>query len=217
VDAGSGSAPTGVRDSKLLAPAAREALVPRLLRWAVASAVASAGPDEVDAYGIVAALRLAGERALAALGVAPDVVLLDGSHDWLTRPDVQPDLFAGLGPDLDDPVAGPSAGARVAAAYDRALAEGLAPAPRVVTRIKADLACSSVAAASVLAKVARDGHMTALAPRHAAYRWEVNKGYATEDHRDALRRYGPCGEHRRTWALLGDPAGGAEPAEGRGS
>ena len=65
-------------------PAAREALVPRLRRWARAWAVGHAEPEEIDAYGIIAALRLAGRRALAQLPAVPDCVLLDGNHDWLT-------------------------------------------------------------------------------------------------------------------------------------
>ena len=50
--------PAGTRDSKLLRPAARAALVPRIRRWAVASGVGHASPAEIDAVGILAALRL---------------------------------------------------------------------------------------------------------------------------------------------------------------
>lgn len=86
VDAATPTAPAGVRDSKLLAPEVREQLAPRLRRWAVAHAVGHASAGEVDAHGIVRALRLAGRRALEDLGVVPCVVLLDGSHDWLSSP-----------------------------------------------------------------------------------------------------------------------------------
>src|SRR4051795_4283480 len=89
VDAGVRTAPSGVRDSKLLTPSARQALVPRIRRWALASAVGHAGPDEVDAVGILGALRRAARRALAALPAVPDLVLLDGNHDWLTDPTSQ--------------------------------------------------------------------------------------------------------------------------------
>jgi len=86
VDAATRTAPAGLRDSKLLAPEVREELSPRLRRWAVAHAVGHASAGEVDALGIVRALRLAGRRALGALDVVPCVVLLDGSHDWLSTP-----------------------------------------------------------------------------------------------------------------------------------
>ena len=64
VDERTRTAPAGLRDSKLLTPAAREVLVPQLRRWAVAWAVGHAEPAEIDAVGITAALRLAGRRAL---------------------------------------------------------------------------------------------------------------------------------------------------------
>ena len=70
------TAPQGVRDSKLLQPHARERMVPRIERWARAHAVAHASADEIDAVGIIAALRLAGLRALAACGVRPDLMCL---------------------------------------------------------------------------------------------------------------------------------------------
>jgi ribonuclease HII len=165
----------GVRDSKLLTPDARVALVPRIRRWAVAGAVGHASAQEVDDHGLTAALRLAGLRALAALPRTPDVVLLDGNHDWLTPP-AQTELF-------DPP---PSIAVVV---------------PAVVTMIKADLHCASVAAASVLAKTARDAIMIELAAQHPAYGWDENKGYSTPAHLEALRRLGPCAHHRRSWRL----------------
>lgn len=119
IDASVGTAPSGVRDSKLLTPAAREALVPRLRRWALAYAVGHAEPAEIDRHGIIPALRLAGRRALAALPATPTCVLLDGSHDWLSppRPRRSPAGWPGAGTarglevvteplfDLDPPVA----------------------------------------------------------------------------------------------------------------
>ena len=86
IDESSRTAPVGVKDSKLLAPAAREQLVPRIQRWSRAHAVGHAWPNEIDAIGIIAALRLAGRRALGQLQVTPDLVILDGNHDWLTDP-----------------------------------------------------------------------------------------------------------------------------------
>ncbi|MDN5795006.1 MAG: ribonuclease HII [Intrasporangium sp.] len=169
------SAPTGVRDSKLLTERARRGLVPRIHRWAVTDAVGHAGPEEIDEVGIIAALRLAGLRALAALGLVPDLVILDGNHDWLTAP-TDVGLLAFAGP------TGPAT-------------------PPVTTMVKADLKCSSVAAASVLAKVERDELMVALGGRHPAYGWQLNKGYGAPEHLDALTRLGPCELHRRSWRL----------------
>ncbi len=173
VDPGVRRQPTGLRDSKLLPRAAREALVPRIERWARASAVGHASADEIDQIGILAALRLAGERALATLPGEPDLVLLDGNYDWYSRP-----------PRSD---ASPMA----------------APPERVELQVKADLTCASVAAASVLAKVARDRMMGDLHHLYPAYGWHENKGYATPEHISALRELGPCELHRRSWRLPG--------------
>ena len=79
-----------VRDSKELTVQQREALYPKVVAWALASAVGHASPDECDSLGMTAALRLAAERALATLaadGCVPDRIILDGNHDYLGRPD----------------------------------------------------------------------------------------------------------------------------------
>jgi len=68
--------------------------------------------------------------------------------------------------------------------------------------IKADRDCASAAAASVIAKVARDALMVGLHDDLPAYNWVSNKGYASPDHRDAIRTHGISPHHRATWALL---------------
>lgn len=176
------SAPKGVKDSKLLPPHVRERMVPRIERWATAFAVGHASPEEIDEIGIIAALRLAGVRALTSLGEAgwvPDLVILDGNHDWLTPPEGV-GLFA--------------------------FASEAPATPPVTTMIKADLKCSSVAAASVLAKVSRDRIMVGLGDEHPEYGWGDNKGYSAPEHLEALRLHGPSDLHRRSWRLPGTEA-----------
>ena len=58
----------------------------------------------------------------------------------------------------------------------------------------------SIAAASIVAKVERDRAMLALDADWPGYGWASNKGYATADHRAALRRLGPSPHHRRSFA-----------------
>lgn len=167
-----GRPPSGVRDSKLLTALARRRLVPGIEAWAAAYAVGSASPAEVDALGVNDALRLAGLRALGQIDEPPDVVILDGSYDWLS-PGVPTEV-------------------------------GTAVANRgtdVVTRVKADLSCTSVAAASILAKVARDTVMVGLAAEYPGYGWEANKGYSTEAHLTAMRTLGLTPHHRHSWRL----------------
>jgi ribonuclease HII len=84
-----GEMPAGLRDSKLLSEKRREALYPTATSWVQAHAVGLADAREVDEIGIVAALGLAGRRALTALheagvGIMSSVVLLDGNHDYLS-------------------------------------------------------------------------------------------------------------------------------------
>jgi ribonuclease HII len=179
IDEKTRSAPSGVRDSKLLTAAARERLVPRIQRWAISYGVGHASPVEIDAFGMTAALRLAGQRALAQLAGEAGVVLLDGNHDYLSEPE-QDALFGTPVP-------------------------AVATVPRVVTMIKADMKCAAVAAASVLAKTARDAIVLELAGEHPEYGWSDNKGYSAPEHLAALLEHGPTVHHRLSWRLPGCP------------
>lgn len=67
--------------------------------------------------------------------------------------------------------------------------------------IKADRDCASAAAASVIAKVARDRLMTDLHDELPAYNWARNKGYASPDHREAIRVHGISRHHRASWSI----------------
>ena len=89
VDSSIGEMPVGLRDSKLLSEKRREILAPLATSWVLFSSVGLATAAEVDEVGIIAALGLAGKRALAMLhgagaSIRDSVILLDGSHDWLT-------------------------------------------------------------------------------------------------------------------------------------
>ncbi|MDR1393210.1 MAG: ribonuclease HII [Bifidobacteriaceae bacterium] len=170
VSALTGPPPDGLADSKLLGPADRLALRPKLTRWAQSHELGWASPQEIDQFGLTEALRLAGHRALAGLAAPPDGIVLDGKHDWLTQ---LPTLFA------------PQITSRWV----------------VQTLVKADQSCAAVAAASVLAKVARDQVMVELDEQFPGYGWAGNKGYGSPGHLEALRQLGPSRQHRQSWAL----------------
>lgn len=234
--------PAGLADSKLLSARRREELVGPCRQWLEDWALGSSTPGEIDAHGIVGALRLAGLRALAqvaARGHLPDVVVLDGSADWLSRPheDLLTTLTGRPGAGNQVPGAGnqvpgigkaqvpgvggaqalgaggledagtgglEDAGAREAGArdpgeYGAPLPPGLTPPVR--TRVRADAHCAVVAAASVLAKVHRDGLMRQL--EDPGYGWASNKGYAARAHVEGLARLGASDQHRRSWRLPG--------------
>lgn len=171
IDATVGPIPAGLADSKLISEKKREALVSPLREWVVAYAIGHAEPHEIDDVGIIAALRRAAIRALAQLPATPDIAILDGSHDWLTRSD---DLFAAG----DDVVT-----------------------PAVHMRVKADRDCAVVAAASVLAKVERDARMVELDAQFPGYGVAGNKGYGSDAHRAAIASLGATDMHRRSWNL----------------
>lgn len=67
--------------------------------------------------------------------------------------------------------------------------------------VKADRDCASAAAASVLAKVARDEVMVGLHDSAPVYGWDRNKGYASAAHRAAIRSHGMSEHHRASWAI----------------
>jgi ribonuclease HII len=153
----------GLRDSKVLSPKRRETLVPMIEQWCLAFAIGEASNAEIDEHGIVPALQLATTRALTKIAVTADVVVLDGTSDWL------------------------SGHIRVGT--------------QIHTEARADQRYASVAAASVLAKVARDSLMMRLHTLRPEYEWDRNKGYGSAEHMQALRTLGACEWHRRSWRL----------------
>lgn len=170
-------APEGIRDSKLLSPKRRHLLAPAIRQWAVASAVGSASNVECDQLGMRGAVALACSRGLDALSLAVDAVIVDGPID----------LLSGGGPGFADLVAGHRWRERP---------------PRVEAVVKADQRCLSVAAASVVAKVARDTEMADWAEQYPSYGFEKSVGYPAPVHRAALERLGLTPLHRLSWSYV---------------
>jgi ribonuclease HII len=149
----------GVRDSKLLSPLRRDALLPVIEDVAVAVGVGWADPAEIDEIGIAPAARQAMLRALSGLNGRVNALLID--YVRLSESDL----------------------------HQRVLP-------------KADVRCLSVAAASIVAKVARDRLMVQLDTRFPDYGFAQHKGYGTPQHRQALARLGPSPIHRMSWEPL---------------
>jgi ribonuclease HII len=89
VDVDTRTAPEGLKDSKLLPEPKREELHPKVARWSRYAAVGMASNERIEQIGIIAALGLAARRAIDAIrdqgiDLSGAVVLLDGSHDWLS-------------------------------------------------------------------------------------------------------------------------------------
>lgn len=87
-----------------------------------------------------------------------------------------------------------------------ALIDGNRVPPGLPCRARAlvggDARCLSIAAASIVAKVARDRLMDGLAAGHPGYGWERNRGYGTAEHLAALLRLGVTPQHRRSFAPI---------------
>ena len=147
----------GLRDSKKLTEARRQALAGTIRERALAWSVARATVAEIDRLNILQASLLAMRRAVEALEPQPEYVLVDGNRlpRW---------SYA------SEPV------------------------------VKGDDRVPAIAAASILAKVQRDGELVALEERYPGYGFAAHKGYPTAAHLRALRELGVTPVHRRSFA-----------------
>jgi len=168
--------PENLADSKLLTHEQREELLPLVKTWVKEFAVGHASNDEIDEIGLTRALRRAGRRALVQLVTKPDHLILDGKHNWLMPEKETQNMFE---QEFDD---GP-----------------LSVDLKIITQVKADLTCASVAAASIVAKTTRDQMMSELSKEFPNYFWAENKGYAAPEHLEAIKSFGATKYHRVSW------------------
>lgn len=174
IDLRSASAwPASLRDSKLISEPNREILEPQVRDWVVAHGVGMVSAAEIETDGIVASLRAAGSAAISQL---LDAVRANSLAGELLK-DGCLILLDGSHNWLGSSTAG----------------------FMVITQTKADRDCVSVAAASVLAKVARDRLMIALDAEIPDYGFAGNKGYSSAQHVEVIRSQGPSREHRVSW------------------
>jgi len=146
----------GVNDSKKLTKPQREELVPQIFRQALDVGIGWADPQEIDNINILAATKLAVERAYAALRHTPQILLLDA----LTVPSL---------PVMQRPI------------------------------IKGDAKCHAIAAASIVAKVARDHLMEQYEDEFPGYGFGQHKGYPTKEHYSRVASLGLTTIHRLTF------------------
>lgn len=168
--------PENLADSKLLTHEQREELLPLVKTWVKDFAVGHASNNEIDEIGLTRALRRAGRRALVQLETKPDHLILDGKHNWLMPEKETQNMFE---QEFDD---GP-----------------ISVDLKIITQVKADLTCASVAAASIVAKTTRDQLMAKLSEEFPNYFWAENKGYAAPEHLEAIKSFGATKYHRVSW------------------
>jgi ribonuclease HII len=148
---------SGLADSKVLSATRRAKLAIEIRACAMSWAVAAASVEEIDRINILRASLLAMRRAVRALKVRPDEVLVDGLHC----------------PDLDIP--------------SKAIVRG-------------DSTVTAISAASILAKTSRDAEMLKLHERFPLYGLDRHKGYPTAAHLAAIKNFGVCEIHRKSFA-----------------
>ena len=167
-----------VNDSKKLSPARRDALAAVIKATPDCTfAIASASALEIDQSNILRATHLAMRRA--ALSLAE---VLDNRRPASVTPPA------------------PSTSYRI-------LVDGL-PVPSLPFQsknlVKGDAKSLFIAAASILAKTARDAYCMEMETRFPGYGFAVHKGYPTPTHLAALARLGPCPEHRQSFGPVAE-------------
>lgn len=147
----------GINDSKQLTPKARADLAVLIRKEAVAHAVAFVEPADIDRLNIYWASLLAMRKAVEALGIVPEHLLID--------------------------------------------ARRIKDLPIEQSRIvKGDERSLSIAAASIVAKTARDAKMVEYDRLYPGYGFARHKGYPVKEHLSALAERGACEIHRRSFA-----------------
>jgi ribonuclease HII len=142
-----------VNDSKTIEENEREALFDEIVASAVSVGLSFSHPAAIDRFNILQATLMSMHRAVEALRLTPDLVLVDGREHF---------QWPG----------------------------------RVVPVVKGDARSLRVAAASIVAKVARDRLMRRLHRMYPHYHFDQNKGYGTRDHWDAIHAHGVAEVHR---------------------
>jgi ribonuclease HII len=177
---------SAVNDSKKLSPARRDTLAAVIKATPGCTfAIASASALEIDQSNILRATHLAMRRAALSLAEA-----LDNRR-----------------PTSDAPPTSAVHKSSQSSSPFRILVDGL-PVPSLPfpsqNLVKGDAKSLFIAAASILAKTARDAYCQEMEARFPGYGFAVHKGYPTPAHLAALERLGPCPEHRQSFGPVAE-------------
>jgi ribonuclease HII len=172
-----------LNDSKQLTEKQRYSLRNIIEKNALAWSLGIVEAHEIDRLNILNASYLAMHRAIQNLNLIPEHLLIDGNRFRyikeiplykLPHQKVEEFHFANY------------------------------PEIPFTCIVKGDGKYLSIAAASILAKTYRDDYMNILHEQNPCYNWNKNKGYPTEDHRNALRVFGLTEHHRKSFHLQSD-------------
>lgn len=154
-----------VKDSKQISSQKREELFEIICKNCLNWSIGIVSEREIDKIGLTKTTLKAIKKALDALSLKPDFLLIDA--------------LSGNKKELSFEIS-----------YQ--------------TFVKGDEKIFSIAAASILAKVSRDRILKKLALVYPQYGFEENKGYGTKLHQEALKKYGPCQVHRKSFKPVKD-------------
>jgi ribonuclease HII len=169
-----------LNDSKQVSEKSRIKLKPIIEEFASSFAVTHIFPNEIDEINILNASMKAMQESILKLKPYPEYIIVDGN-----RP-----IFSKLGLKNKN--------GKQFSAKEIALLKSI-PNQSI---IKGDGKFLSIAAASILAKTYRDEYMDQIHEEFPMYNWKKNKGYPTVEHREAIKKYGPCKYHRMSFRLL---------------
>lgn len=171
---------TLLNDSKKLSEKIREKLKPIIETTAVSFSVTHIYNEEIDEINILNASMKAMQECILKLNPTPEFIIVDGN-----RP-------------LNGKLGMKQKTGKIFTIEEIELLKSI-PSTSI---IKGDSKYLSIAAASVLAKTYRDEYMDKIHEEFPMYNWKKNKGYPTKDHREAIKKYGPCKYHRMSFRLL---------------
>jgi ribonuclease HII len=169
-----------LNDSKKLSEISRKKIKPLIEEIASTYAVTHIFENEIDEINILNASMKAMQESILKLNSKPEFIIVDGNRPIFSKLGLKNKNGKQLTEEEID--------------YLKAI-----PNQSI---IKGDGKYLSIAAASVLAKTYRDEYMDKIHEEFPMYNWKKNKGYPTKDHREAIKKYGPCKYHRMSFRLL---------------
>ena len=169
-----------LNDSKQLSEKIREKLKPAIEAKAISFAVTHIFPNEIDEINILNASMKAMQESILELKFLPEYIIVDGN-----RP-------------LNGKLGMKQKTGKIFTSEEIKILKSI-PSTSI---IKGDSKYLSIAAASIIAKTYRDEYMDKIHEEFPMYNWKKNKGYPTKDHREAIKKYGPCKYHRMSFRLL---------------
>lgn len=169
-----------LNDSKKLSEVSRKKLKPLIEQIATTYAVTHIFENEIDEINILNASMKAMQESVLRLNPLPEHIIVDGN-----RP-------------LNGKLGMKQKTGKIFTVEEIKLLKSI-PNTSI---IKGDSKFLSIAAASVLAKTYRDEYMNQIHEEFPMYNWKKNKGYPTTEHREAIKKYGPCKYHRMSFRLL---------------